>query len=77
MSSVPSLPIFRCARCTGQEFRLFEGAPGITLFVECTTCRETSRIEPKAQLAFTPDGRLTTAPAGPVAGGGGGVERDP
>jgi hypothetical protein len=69
MSSVPSLPIFRCARCSGEEFRLFEGSPGITLFVECTNCRETSRVEPQARLALSPDGRLTTAPSGSAAAG--------
>jgi hypothetical protein len=77
MSSIPSLPMFRCVRCSGHEFRLFESTPGIAVFVECTNCHETTRLEPKAQLSLTPDGRLTTAPAGAAGGGGGGGNAGP
>jgi hypothetical protein len=63
MSSVPSLPVYRCGQCQGQSFRLFAGGgvAGETLFVECTACHLTSRIEPKAQLALSPSGSLVIA----------------
>jgi hypothetical protein len=73
MSSVPSLPVYRCGQCQGQSFRLFAGGVAReTLFVECTACHLTSRIEPKAQLVLSPSGSLVIA-----SGGGGGAARGP